>query len=69
MLFSAKEDGIVESGFEVFEVRLTTNEPLVEIDPDADYQKMFIIDDDGELIWLLKKLYIINIAGASLQYT
>ena len=45
--FAATEDSIVESGQEVFEVYMTSNETLVVIPPDRSVQRLYISDDDG----------------------
>ncbi len=47
--FSSIEDSIVEPGLEVYEVFLTSNEPLVKISPTNNIQNLFILDDDGGL--------------------
>ena len=47
-IFNAKEDSIFESGREVFEVFMTTDNPLVEISSDRDVQKISILDDEGK---------------------
>ena len=55
-LFSAIEDSIVETGMEVVEVFLTSDDPLVKISETNNIQKIFIIDDDGILLLIFTAL-------------